>query len=242
MASLILVHGAMHGAWCWERIVPILRHAGHYVQAVNLPGSDRGLPADQVDLHSYTRTVVEALVAAPGPAALVGHSMGGLPISTAAEARPDLITALIYLCAVVPVNGKSLLETSANPAAQAHFRSDDDGISTYFPAEIARDFFFADCTAADGEAGMRRLTPQPTRPLKEPVRLSADRFGRIAKHYVLTGKDRAISPEIQMSYTALLGDVRLHSLESGHSPFYSQPTQLANLLGSIAAEHTFQSV
>lgn len=235
MASLILVHGAMHGAWCWERIVPLLREAGHHVHAVNLPGSDRGIAAHQVDLDSYTRTVVEALVAAPGPAVLVGHSMGGLPISTAAEARPDLAAALIYLCAAVPVDGKSLLETSANPAAHTLFRSDDDGASMYFAAETAWDFFFADCPTEDAQAGMRRLTPQPTRPLKESVRLSADRFGRVPKHYIVTRKDRAIIPEIQISYTALLGDVRLHSLESGHSPFYSQPAELANLLGAIAA-------
>lgn len=232
MASLILVHGAMHGAWCWERIIPPLRDAGHRVTAVDLPGSDGTAPAD-VELRSYTRVVVEALEAMSGPALLVGHSMGGLPISTAAEARPDLVVALVYLCAVVPVDGYPLLQTSANRAVEEHFRTDDGGISTYFAAEKAREYFFSDCPTVDAEAGMRRLTPQPTRPLKETVRLSCERFGAVPKHYIVTSNDRAIHPDIQRKYAATLGDVRLHEIDAGHSPFYSRPSELAKLLGTM---------
>jgi hypothetical protein len=28
MANFILIHGAMHGGWCWERVVPLLEQQG----------------------------------------------------------------------------------------------------------------------------------------------------------------------------------------------------------------------
>src|SRR5688572_19598199 len=34
----VLVHGAWHGAWCWERVAPLLREQGHDVTAVELQG------------------------------------------------------------------------------------------------------------------------------------------------------------------------------------------------------------
>src|SRR4051812_38188961 len=38
MATFILVHGAWHGGWCWERLAPLLTAAGHRVLAPDLPG------------------------------------------------------------------------------------------------------------------------------------------------------------------------------------------------------------
>jgi pimeloyl-ACP methyl ester carboxylesterase len=43
MSTFVLVHGAWHGAWCWYKVVPRLRQAGHEVIAPDLPslGRDR---------------------------------------------------------------------------------------------------------------------------------------------------------------------------------------------------------
>ena len=53
MANFVLVHGAAHGAWCWSRVLPMLRAKGHEVVAVDLPGNGSVgdcTPLDQVDL------------------------------------------------------------------------------------------------------------------------------------------------------------------------------------------------
>ncbi|WP_264373548.1 hypothetical protein [Paenibacillus psychroresistens] len=31
MSTLVLVHGSWHGAWCWNKIVPLMENAGHKV-------------------------------------------------------------------------------------------------------------------------------------------------------------------------------------------------------------------
>jgi alpha-beta hydrolase superfamily lysophospholipase len=54
MANLVLVHGAMHGAWCWEHVAPLLSGMGHAVRAIDLPGLGDDVAAcmrDLVDKH-----------------------------------------------------------------------------------------------------------------------------------------------------------------------------------------------
>jgi hypothetical protein len=31
MSTFVLLHGAWHGGWAWQRVVPVLRAAGHEV-------------------------------------------------------------------------------------------------------------------------------------------------------------------------------------------------------------------
>jgi len=38
MASYVLVHGGAHGGWCYQRVAPLLRAAGHDVYAPTLTG------------------------------------------------------------------------------------------------------------------------------------------------------------------------------------------------------------
>jgi pimeloyl-ACP methyl ester carboxylesterase len=62
------------------------------------------------------------------PVVLVGHSMGGIAITQAAEDYPDRFRALIYVCALLPGNGESLatwssadLESMVNPSTTEVF-------------------------------------------------------------------------------------------------------------------------
>ena len=75
MSTFVLVHGAWHGAWCWEKVVPLLEGAGHEVVTLDLPGhGEDGTPALEVTMESYTDRVVGALDARSEPVVLVGHS------------------------------------------------------------------------------------------------------------------------------------------------------------------------
>lgn len=82
MSSIHLIHGAWHGRWCWEKLIPKLERNGHTVVARDLPGLglDR-TPAAEVTLQAYADAVCEALAKETGPAVVVGHSMGGVVIS-----------------------------------------------------------------------------------------------------------------------------------------------------------------
>ena len=75
-----------------------------------------GRRSGEVTLDAYAGRVCEVL-AAGQPAVLVGHSMGGMVVTQAAARMPEQVSALVYLCAFVPVDGESLLVLTPRPEA-----------------------------------------------------------------------------------------------------------------------------
>ena len=71
MARFLLIHGASHGAWCWEKVTPLLEAKGHLVRAIDLPGHGNDkTPRNTVTLADYTEAVLDAL---EPDTILVGH-------------------------------------------------------------------------------------------------------------------------------------------------------------------------
>lgn len=238
MAHFVLIHGAWHGAWCWEEVIPRLEAAGHGVSAPDLPGHGAD-PADPgtSTLDAYATRVVEALEAAPERSILVGHSMGGLPISEAAERAAERVETLVYVAAFLPQDGESLMAIEAhNPRSTippAAVPSEDERTLT-IPAEKHRELFFAQVPAGTMARAQERLGPQAVAPFLGEVHLTPARFGAIPRHYVACTEDGAISLELQRRMIERDPMVRVHELPSDHSPFYSHPEELAAILLEIA--------
>ena len=92
---LVLVHGAAHGAWCWELLAPKLRERGIKVDVLDLPGlGDDPTPPKDVTFHSYVDAIIRIIESKPGRVLLLGHSMGGWPVSAVGEAIPHRIAKL----------------------------------------------------------------------------------------------------------------------------------------------------
>ena len=238
MAHFVLIHGAWHGGWCWEEVVPLLEAEGHTADAPDLPGhgDDPGDPADAT-LELYADRVAEAVEAAPGRAILVGHSMGGMPISQAAERLPERVAALVYVAAFLPRDGESLLAIEGrNPrptVPPAAVPSADERTLT-IPKEKHRELFYAQVPPGTMARAQSRLTPQATAALLGEVRLTPERFGAIPRHYVACTEDGAVSYELQRMMIERDPMVRVHALPSDHSPFFSDPGGLAAILHEVA--------
>src|SRR4030088_1094188 len=97
--TVVLVHGAWHGAWCFDRVMPLLEQVGIPAVAGDLPGHGQD-PGPLTDLHGDAKRVREVLDGIDGDVVLLGHSYGGAVI-TEAGVHPA-VTHLVYLCAVVP--------------------------------------------------------------------------------------------------------------------------------------------
>lgn len=113
MATFVLVHGAWHGGWCWRRLLPLLRSAGHEACTPTLTGlgerANRHTPA--TDLATHIQDVVGVPeFEEPRDVALVGHSYGGLVIAGVAARVPERVAHLVYLDAFVPGDGQALLD------------------------------------------------------------------------------------------------------------------------------------
>lgn len=238
MVGFVLVHGAYHGAWCWDRVVAGLGDAGHRVVAPDLPGhgADR-LPAGAVSLDAYVERLAETARAMAAPPVVVGHSMAGLILAESSERYPELIERAIYLSAYLPRNGESLAALAGDDSASLVEveRIEVDGAACVRVSDaVLRDAFYHDATADDLEMVRGKVQPQPLAVLKQPVRLSRERFGGVPRAYIHCAADRAITPALQRRMVAATPCRWLETIDSGHSPFITQPDRLVGVLMRLA--------
>jgi len=233
-----LIHGGWHGAWCWDRVAPLLEQGGHEVVRFDLPGhgEDR-TPAAEVTLEGYTDRVVEALDALPEPAMLVGHSLGGTVISQAAERCPEKIEKLVYLCALLLPSGKSAIEASQEDGGSVILKNAEveADLGRIILSEAGlREALYHDCPEEDFERARRLISPQPLAPLGTPVEVTEDNFGSARRTYVHTTQDRVVSPDAQEKMYAEFPCDKVVTMATGHLPFFAAPEELAGHLDSLA--------
>jgi pimeloyl-ACP methyl ester carboxylesterase len=241
MATFVLVHGACHGAWCWSKVVPKLEALGHRAVAIDLPGlGEDTTPVHQVTYEGTIDRVVAAVEREAEPVVLVGHSLGGVSVSAAAERIPDRIRLLVYLSAFLPRDGDSVnaiyespdwpQETPAPPPIRSA-----DGLSISHTPEGARQRFFQDCSDDDVAYAVARLKPQPLVMRTTSVRISPERFGRVPRAYIHCLDDNAAPLARQRKMVALSPCRHVAELPTGHSPFFAAPDVLAGTLSDMAA-------
>jgi pimeloyl-ACP methyl ester carboxylesterase len=235
VAVFLLVHGAWHGAWCWERLVPVLEARGHRAVAIDLPGhGDNGARPFRVTLGSYSRCIRAAAEGLGSAPIAVGHSMGGMGITQAASDAPQLFSALVYLCAFAPLHGESLFSLgrrdagSLVPAAAAYGLT-----SVGLRPEGAKAAFYGDLSDAEADRAVARLCREPLRPLAQ--RHSRRHEIDLPRAYIECTRDRAISLELQRAMAARHAFERVVSMDTSHSPFLSAPEALAGHLEDLAA-------
>ena len=230
----MLVHGSWHGAWCWERVVPILEGGNHRVVAIDLPGhgNDR-TPFYRVTLGRYAAAVCRAASAQGERVVAVGHSMGGFAVSRAAASAPELFSALVYLSAFVPAPGESLLHLARRDRDSLVRRSSALRLThlRVRPA-CAKDVFYADCSDDDVAWATSRLRPDPLFPLVQ--RYPAHPKLEIPRAFIECAFDKAISLSRQRAMYRRFDFDRVVSMDTGHSPFLSAPDLLAKHLASLS--------
>jgi pimeloyl-ACP methyl ester carboxylesterase len=225
--TFVLISGAWHGAWCWQKIVPRLEAQGHRVVTPELPG---------VTLEGWARSVAGTIEAEPEPVVLVGHSRGGVVISRAGELVPARVQRLVYVAGyLLPAGGTvaeaarsdldSLVPPNMIPAA--------GGATCRLRESVIREALFGQCNDEDYEFALARLAPEPLKPLVTALRISEQGFGRIPRAYVECSQDRAITLAAQRRMQAALPCAPVYTLDSDHSPFLSHPEALASLLGGL---------
>jgi pimeloyl-ACP methyl ester carboxylesterase len=238
MAHFVLIHGAWHGAWCWEGVAQDLRDRGHEAEAIDLPGHGQDTtPHDQVTLDAYVDRVAQAVGEDGEPVVLAAHSMGGIAITQAAERLHDRLAKLVYVTAFLPADGQSLAELAALPQGAPDLVTPNAVIEppdAILPEDAARAAFYHRCAPADADAAVARLDPQPLPPLATPVQTTAEGWGSIERHYISCTDDQAIRLPLQRRMIEASPCATVTELDADHSPFLSAREGLTRALLAVA--------
>lgn len=239
MSIYVLIHGSWHGGWCWDKVKPLLEKKGHQVIAPDLPahGQDK-TPVAEVTLQSYAGCICEVLDDQSEPVILVGHSMGGMVITQAAEYRPDKIKTLVYVCAFLPRNGESLLQLAQQDKETLILPNliinEAQGYHSV-KEEAIQEVFYQDCNAEDIARAKSLLVPaEALAPVATPVQTSDDNYGRIPRVYIESLCDQTLGPTLQKQMVTATPCQMVLSLDTGHSPFFAAPEALVAHLLTIA--------
>ena len=108
---VVLVHGATVPSWEFDRLVPLLLHAGFQTLRFDLYGhgaSDR--PKGDYTLERFTRQLIEVVEVSefPRPAIFLGHSFGAAVVATVSAMRPEWISRLVLVTPMLDFNSSSL--------------------------------------------------------------------------------------------------------------------------------------
>jgi pimeloyl-ACP methyl ester carboxylesterase len=239
---VLLVHGAWHGAWCWERVLALLADAGVEASAVDLPGHGAD-PGPLGDLHTdvaRVRAELDRLGDSDGDSdgvVLAGHSYGGAVITGAGEHRA--VDHLVYIAAFALDDGESCLSAAiTNAGGLSHEGRPNlaggfvDGPGQTFTLEppVAAACFYNDCDEATVAWALDRLGPQPQVTLAQSPEAVAWRSK--ASTYAVCTHDMAVHPCLQRILAARCGAVV--DWPTSHSPFLSRPDLVAGLLTGLA--------
>ena len=252
MARFLLVHGAMGGAWVWERVISGLEAAGHEARAIDLPGSGPAHPADptplaEITLYRYADAVSDALDDDGEATLLVGHSMGGMVITQAASqvagGSPKRLAGLIYVTAFLPEPGQSLLDITRLPEAagdsvQANIVVAGDPPVATMPPEAALAALYHCSTEEQIAWAMPQRASQPVIPFTQPFTPAPDTaaFHALPRAYVTCLQDRAIKPALQRRMFTAAGADPVIEIDTDHSPWLSAAEELVAALDRIAGE------
>lgn len=234
--TIVLLHGAFMDQSAWADVKADLEARGRKVIAVNLPGRPSNpAPTGEQTLDKYRDEVLSAISGETKPVILVGHSFGGMTISNVAESAPERIAALVYVAAYLPKSGDSLQSLSAtdkDSKTGPSFRVDTTRLVAFIDPATRGALFCNDCTPDVQARASAAMVEEPLLPPGMPVTLAA-KFAGVKKVYIRTGLDQVVSPALQDQMVATTPVAQVIKLETGHSPFFSQPKVLADAIDSV---------
>lgn len=235
MANYLLIHGAMRGAWLWDKLMPLLMKEGGNPIAYDLPGhGDRKDEGAFVKMSDYINDVVDFIRKENlRDLVLVGHSMSGIVISKVAEEVPERVKHLVYLAAVVPQSGDALIDLLTKERRDTLSRLHGKVKEIFGTLDQLRPMYFTDLEGEEKEFYLRQLTPQPLAAFFEKVEFKQFPKIDIPKTYVLGLKDMSLPPELTRGFAERLG-VTPVEIDAGHDLMVSRPVEVAKVLLSIA--------
>jgi len=238
--TFVLVHGAWHGGWCWAAVINQLERLGDSAYAVDLPGHGMNrADRTKVTLDSYVNSVAEFIEQRDlKNVVLAGHSLGGLTIPGVAAKIPARIKRVVWVTAMVALDGQPAIDPAASPLAAAIDSLPERSITLEMLGQDAIDGLTNDMAPALKEYVMSALGPQPLAPLLAPVPMAPYFATGIPSSYVVCEDDQmpvAGAPNWHPYFSSRLRNPTLKFVKSGHEVRFTHPVECARALHELAS-------
>lgn len=233
--TIVLVHGAWHGGWCWERLTPLLEQAGYRVLTPTLAGlgARQAELSTQINMDTHVNEIAALVQAQPTPVVLLGHSYAGYVISGVADRLADSgkLRSLIYLDAFVPQDGERLADTRTPEDMAKMEASFAAGNPAY--AKIPAKFFGipndADIAWVDAQ-----LTDHPAGTYLQRITLKNKLPASLKRGYIACTSPKLATIDASKERVRADASWRYVELATGHDCMVTEPVALSRLILSLA--------
>jgi pimeloyl-ACP methyl ester carboxylesterase len=239
--ACVFVHGAHHGGWCWSRVAEPLRRAGWRVYTPSLTGAgDRAhLLSPAVSLETRIADIVGLIEAEEIDEVIVcGHSAGGIVVTGVLECVPERISHVVYLDAMVPEDGQSMLDTLADTEglpAMMRALAAEQGQGWRLPLGIFTAAAFGVTDAEDQEWVNRRMTEDSMLTFEQPLAVTGRGFASVRSRTYVRAEQFPI-PSLDRIANAFSADPTwvVHCWDVGHDIMIETPGRVVDLLLGLA--------
>jgi pimeloyl-ACP methyl ester carboxylesterase len=231
MTAFVMIAGSFHGGWLWTRVAERLAAQGHRIFAPSLTGiADR---AHLIHAGVNLTTHIEEIAALFKYERLedvvyVGHSYGGMVVSGVADRMPERMKALVYVDAVVPEDGQSVVDQGSPEQKAQVFEVIAANGGYLVPPPVTR-------KSPDRDWLNALVTPHPFASLVERIKLSGAWRTVKKKHYVWCTGHWSKPMNERGERLSKDPDWKVHQIASGHQPMVEKPDELTAVLLEAAA-------
>ncbi|XVF15628.1 hypothetical protein REPUB_Repub09cG0170600 [Reevesia pubescens] len=253
----VLVHGMCKGAWCWYKLKTLLQSAGHRVSALDLAASGINMKKsiqDVLTFHEYSEPLLEMLTSLPPneKVILVGHSLGGMNLALAMDKFPDKISVGVFLTAYMPDTTRSPSyvldkffgsvspEVSLDTQVLPYGGPEQPLISVKFGPQVMTSYLYQQCPVEDLELAKTLVRPGSAflPDLSKATKFSDERYGSIARVYIVCKADIAIPEEFQHWMIENHQVNKVMEIEGAdHMAMLSKPQEVCCCLLEIAKQY-----
>jgi pimeloyl-ACP methyl ester carboxylesterase len=223
--TFVIVHGAWGGGWDWRTVDSLLTKDGYRVERVTLTGlgERRHLASPTVGLYTHIDDVVNKILWDDmHDVILLGHSYGGMVITGVADRVPGRIKRLIYLDAMLPDSGESVMLLQSADTGRANF------IKSLTRGDYTVPVWIEDTTV------IPRDVPMSLRTFTDTLRLVNPRRLQVPSSYILTYEPQ-VNPDPFQRFAdrAAKRGWPVQRMQADHIPERTNPAGLVALLERI---------
>jgi len=230
--QFILIHGAWHGGWCFEKVIKELEKSGHRAIAPTMPGHHKDDDRSEICLDDYIKTIMAVLDKTDGKVVLVGHSSAGFLVQSVAAKMAEKIDHLIFNNAFILPNGKCQFDIVPPEVAQGMTQAAEASMDKCVPVmeDFVRNTLMSDASAEIQDQLISRLVPQPIALFTTPVNLDGFDTGNFKKTVLFCKNDVSLPEGAYLGMAQGLGEHDIIELDLGHEGLFTHPEEMAEAI------------